>query len=227
MKSIVIQKLTRKEEQLVREILETWNRKKANAPRKRLISTKTLFSLLKKDEQALVEKILTINPTPLGWKGEWHGILGAPHNLVRVETHVDVGGGCHYLPKKAHHAFLAMNKAFHDELRTWLYLESGYRSSAYQIMLFLEQLEKNAFNMKKTARRVALPGWSEHGAPHIQALDFTTKRALEGKKEDFAKTPHYAWLLENARDFGLHLSYPKNNKLGVMFEPWHWRYASE
>ena len=69
MKSIVIQKLTRKEEQLVREILETWNRKKANAPRKRLISTKTLFSLLKKDEQALVEKILATNSTTLGSRG--------------------------------------------------------------------------------------------------------------------------------------------------------------
>ena len=44
-----------------------------------------------------------------------------------------------------------------------------------------------------------------------------------GAKE-FEKLPEYQWLLINAKNFGFVLSYPKDSKDGIVFEPWHWRY---
>ena len=39
---------------------------------------------------------------------------------------------------------------------------------------------------------------------------------------DFEKTQAYLWLTQNAHKYGFYLQYPKNNKSGIMFEPWHW-----
>ena len=39
---------------------------------------------------------------------------------------------------------------------------------------------------------------------------------------DFEKSRAYLWLIQNAHKYGFYLQYPKNNKSGIMFEPWHW-----
>ena len=71
-------------------------------------------------------------------------------------------------------------------------------------------------------KEVAFPGYSEHGDPVRQAVDFITTNDNDWRR--FKKTPEYKWLSKNAYKFNFYLSYPKGNKDGIMFEPWHWHY---
>jgi len=180
--------------------------------------------MLTNEENAFANIFLTIDPKRFGFKGEWYGLNESHKNMIRVKKFADTRDGCHYLPSDVVAAFDKMNKAMMREVGKVLYLDSGFRSGAYQLIIFFQQLSANKFNLKKTCRRVALPGWSEHGAPERQACDFITLDILRGKKDNFSCTPEYKWLLEHANAFGFYLSYPKNNKFGVVFEPWHWHW---
>ena len=106
-----------------------------------------------------------------------------------------------------------------------LYVESGYRSSAYQLYLFVSYLKNHSYSIKETAKFVALPGYSEHGDPQHQAIDFINENGInQDRPKEFENLPEYQWLLANAGKFGFVLSYPRNSKEGITFEPWHWRY---
>jgi len=67
----------------------------------------------------------------------------------------------------------------------------------------------------------APPGYSEHHSG--RALDVTTPGATP-LQEEFEGTPAFAWLSKNAASFGFALSYPRGNRHGFMYEPWHWCY---
>jgi LAS superfamily LD-carboxypeptidase LdcB len=101
---------------------------------------------------------------------------------------------------------------------------SGYRSPAYQIFVFLWYLKFYKFNFPQTIKRAAIPGYSEHGFPERQAIDFITEDGSPSEKNpsDFEKTVEYRWLRKNADKFNFYETNPKNNNLGTMFEPWHW-----
>ena len=87
--------------------------------------------------------------------------------------------------------------------------------------MFFDILERiYNFNFEQTIARVCLPAFSEHVYPDRQAIDFMTEDAQKG--EFFEQTREYAWLIENANKFGFVQSYPKDNNLGMMYEPWHW-----
>jgi len=43
-------------------------------------------------------------------------------------------------------------------------------------------------------------------------------------EEEFEKSVAFQWLSVNAKDFGFRLSYPKENRFGIAYEPWHWFY---
>jgi len=73
---------------------------------------------------------------------------------------------------------------------------------------------------------MTLPGCSEHGHPPRQGMDVAPAVGIE-KMEEFYKTKEYQWLAKNAARFSFELSLPKNNKFGVIFEPWHWRYVKK
>lgn len=47
------------------------------------------------------------------------------------------------------------------------------------------------------------------------------------RQRAFEKTSAFKWLEENAAEFGFQLSYPKRNKIGVDYKPWHWRYVGD
>lgn len=133
-----------------------------------------------------------------------------------------------YLPKQVWQAYKKMSNALQKDTGKTLLVSSGYRSPAYQIIIFLHYLKHYKNNLKKTLRRVALPGWSEHGNPNQQAIDFMTKDGKPSEKNplDFIKTREYSWLVKNANNYNFYLSYPRNNKLGIMFEPWHWHFKT-
>jgi len=199
-------------------------------PHVRIIDLSLLYSVLPKEHIALVKRILAISPKQYGFKGEYHGITEVPLDLVIVrrqyvpKTKKTISTGTHFLPRAAYAAYHEMNRAMLRDIDRKVFIESGYRSCAYQLIIFLEYLISSGFDLRKTLKRVALPGYSEHGASKRQAVDFITIKEGKGKLPDFEKTKEYHWLIEYGNEFGFHLSYPKKNKLGIMFEPWHWHY---
>jgi D-alanyl-D-alanine carboxypeptidase len=64
-------------------------------------------------------------------------------------------------------------------------------------------------------------GYSEHQLG--TTVDFTNS-TVGATFSGFARSAEYAWLLENAHEFGFILSYPEGNG-AYQFEPWHWRFV--
>ncbi len=70
----------------------------------------------------------------------------------------------------------------------------------------------------------APPGYSEHATGY--AVDFADGRNRRCDFETcFGETKAGRWLITNATSFGFELSFPLENKQGVSFEPWHWRFV--
>jgi D-alanyl-D-alanine carboxypeptidase len=117
-----------------------------------------------------------------------------------------------------------MNKAMKNDIGRKLVIQSGYRSPAYQLFVFLFQLQANDWKAETTLKEVALPGYSEHAGDR-QALDLRAKCFLGPiDTYDFHRTAEYRWLQKNAQRYNFALSYDKNNGSGTQFEPWHWRH---
>ncbi len=198
----------------------------------RIISFSRLYKYLDKTEIELIKNFLKLNPRKYGFKGKFLGMRKVPKNLVSVRNQKYNFSGEkkiideQYLPKPVFLAFRRMNKALTGEINKKLLIDSGYRSSAYQTILFLRCLRLHKFNFLRTARAVAFSGYSEHGNPKRQAIDFITVDGIpsDAKPSGFEKTEEFKWLIKNANKFGFYLSYPKNKKDGIMFEPWHWRF---
>jgi D-alanyl-D-alanine carboxypeptidase len=120
---------------------------------------------------------------------------------------------------------LAFDKMQRDALKDSIRLEiiSGYRSSKYQIEIFkckFKDKNKPTENELKKRLSVSAPsGFSEHHTG--LAID------INSVEDDFAGTPEALWLEKNAPKYGFELSFPKDNKQGLSYEPWHWRYIGD
>ncbi len=75
--------------------------------------------------------------------------------------------------------------------------------------------------MAEILRVCAAPGYSEHHTG--KALDLTSTEC-DPLSEIFENTEEFNWLVENANFYSFRLSYPKGNKAGISYEPWHWAY---
>jgi len=64
-------------------------------------------------------------------------------------------------------------------------------------------------------------GFSEHQL--ATTIDLTTP-AIGATSQTFGETEAFAWLQENAHNYGFILSYPENNSFYI-YEPWHWRFV--
>lgn len=134
-----------------------------------------------------------------------------------------------YLPENVYEAYQTMMAAMKKDLGRRLYVESGYRSPAYQLYTFLYYCPKHHASLKETNQWVALPGHSEHGDPATQAIDFINEQGIDGDSdfgqtaEDFEALKEFQWLQQNASHFGFELSYPRGHKT-TTYEPWHWRF---
>lgn len=104
---------------------------------------------------------------------------------------------------------------------------SGYRSSKYQVTVFKKKFKdsngKEVYptdsQMKSRLKYSAPSGFSEHHTG--LAID------INDTEERFKDTKAYAWLKENAHEYGFELSFPEDNAQGLGFEPWHWRYVGK
>jgi zinc D-Ala-D-Ala carboxypeptidase len=101
---------------------------------------------------------------------------------------------------------------------------SGFRSVADQVKLFERQIKRRG-SEENAARLSAPPGYSEHHTGYALDIGDGNQPAADLKYE-FENTAAYQWLRTHATQaYGFELSFPNNNKQGVSFEPWHWRYT--
>lgn len=195
------------------------------------LTFKKLESPLNSREKRFLRQFLDLNGGDIGVTIPFHGLTEGQFPLTRVNGQkIRIKGKetilpPQFVPPGVFEAYLFMMNAMENATGKRLLIESGYRSSAYQLYLFIYYLSNHAYSVRETAKWVALPGYSEHGAPDHQALDFISKEGINGENNaaEFEALPEYQWLLKNAGKFGFVLSYPKNAGGGITFEPWHWR----
>ena len=228
--------LSRQERIVLRRILGHWQtwvpkrKKEGSAP---LMAFDELYSGLKPEEQSFLDRVRRINPRrSFDFRGNFFGMPGEDVKFKRIEDQRYNRDGKsekldpQYLPEEVYIAYEAMMEVMEKDLGKRLLVESGFRSPAYQLYTFLTFLPKHHYSLAETGHWVALPGYSEHGAPQRQAIDFMNQQGINGEDnvEEFAELPEYEWLLHRAGEFGFELSYPRGKK-GITFEPWHWRYV--
>jgi len=99
-----------------------------------------------------------------------------------------------------------------------LQVVSAFRSVEYQEGILRRKLDKGQ-SMDEILCASAAPGYSEHHSG--LALDLTTP-GYPVLEEEFEHSEAFAWLMQSAGAFNFHLSFPRDNPHGVIFEPWHW-----
>ncbi len=98
---------------------------------------------------------------------------------------------------------------------------SGYRSHDYQLGIFERKLARG-LRVAEILTVNAAPGYSEHHGGN--ALDIGTPGEPPAE-ESFEHTAAFAWLQAHAGEFGFHMSYPRGNPHGIVYEPWHWCFS--
>lgn len=99
-----------------------------------------------------------------------------------------------------------------------LMIASGFRSFDYQA-----ELIRNKLGAGQTLEEIlavnAAPGFSQHHTG--TAVDIVTpgSRPLT---EDFESSDAFRWLTANAAGHGFSMTYPRGNRNGIVYEPWHW-----
>ncbi len=104
-----------------------------------------------------------------------------------------------------------------------LKLLSGYRSINLQRDIFYENKSIRNQTAIERSRDSAPPGYSEHSTGY--AIDVGDGNyPITHFEVEFEKTPAFKWMKRFASKYHFVLSFPPNNKQGVTYEPWHWRY---
>lgn len=101
-----------------------------------------------------------------------------------------------------------------------LLLISGFRSVEFQAALVRAKLQKG-LSVDEVLRINAPPGYSEHHTGRAVDIGHAGTAALD---EAFETTPAFGWLTRNAGEFGFRMSFPRDNRQGYLYEPWHWYY---
>lgn len=146
-------------------------------------------------------------------------------NLIEIDSKY-IGGSLTQFDKDVYPYLVAMiENAKKDgvSLRVW----SPYRSYAIQKMLFDKQVNREIAKgtpagkpaEDAAATVVARPGTSEHHTG--LALD------INMADDAFENTKEFNWLSEHAAEYGFILRYPKSkqDKTGVIYESWHYRFV--
>ena len=190
-----------------------------------------LYAPLNEGQKNFLKQFETLDANALSVKIPYLGIAEGNEEFVILRgQQIKVDGKPYvippqFLPKDVNQSYTRMMDAMQKDIGKRLYIESGYRSSAYQLYLFVFYLKNHDYSIRETVKYVALPGYSEHGCPGRQAIDFINEDGIngDGNPEQFEALPEFNWLMKNAQKFNFILSYPKDSKAGITYEPWHWR----
>ncbi len=156
--------------------------------------------------------------------GQYYGFLGQKPikeitNQVKKNDVVKIPYSGNYLYKdRSIEIFERIKKELGDQV----VLTSGVRSVMKQFLLFLNKAYSSNGNLSLASRSLAPPGYSFHGNGDFDvgqkgfgALNFT---------ERFTETEVFTRLSELGY---LKLRYPRDNQLGVRYEPWHIKINAE
>ena len=136
--------------------------------------------------------------------------------LVSIGRAPDDGRILRLTPSAAK-AWRKMQAAAAEDGRTLLPL-SAFRSVARQTRIIRRKLARGD-RIEDILRVNAVPGCSEHHTG--RALDLGAPGHL-GLDVSFARTREFRWLRRHAAQFGFRLTYPRGNRQGITYEPWHW-----
>ncbi len=101
-----------------------------------------------------------------------------------------------------------------------LLLAHGFRSYAEQAALLAKQISRGQ-TICECLTWIAAPGYSEHHSG--RALDIGSSDCYPIPRDaSFENTTAFRWLSLNAGCFGFKMSYPRGNRFGIIYEPWHW-----
>jgi hypothetical protein len=215
------------------EVNNSWQEYLHSIPKnaRAIVVYDTLMNQLNFYERNFAKRIFEINPKEIGFKGPYYS-KEKPGKLIKVES-TKVGAretGIQYCPEKSYNDYVLMMEQMKKDIGKQLFIDSGYRSPGRQAYLFFYYLTTSSdYSLKENAKWIAMPGYSEHGNPINNAIDFTSENGINGFSDnqtasDFEALPEFDWLMKNANQFNFYLSYPKDNPYGVAFEPWHWHW---
>lgn len=107
-----------------------------------------------------------------------------------------------------------------------LYDISGFRDIATQNYLFYEIAAQRGQTLAQRSLVSAPPGFSEHHTGYAIDIGDADDPSTE-LRESFERTRAFAWLRQNAINYGFELSFPRGNIQGIAYEPWHWRFVGD
>lgn len=102
-----------------------------------------------------------------------------------------------------------------------LQMASAFRSVGHQASI-IEKKKLKGQDLENILAVSAAPGFSEHHTG--RAVDVATPGS-EALETTFDNTEAFEWLAQNAQAHGFRMSYPRNNRHGILYEPWHWFFA--
>ena len=162
-------------------------------------------------EKEFVEELFAKNPRGYGFYGD-KVIMNLTFKIAEKEMKK--------IPRTGHFLYRGEAEALYTQVKRDLgdkvFLTSGIRSVVKQTHLFLAKTIQSKGNLSRASRSLAPPGHSYHGIGDFDVgkVGFGTKNFTE----DFASTDEFKKLV----DLGyVDMRYPKNNLLGVRYEPWH------
>lgn len=134
-------------------------------------------------------------------------------------TSISQGNSKFLMTEKTSAAWLKMRESAKTDGIT-IHIKWAYRSIEDQAFLIKKHLSWGA-NINELITWIAPPGYSEHHSG--RALDINARSG----NDSFEDTDEFRWLSENAKNYGFTMSFPENNKYGMIYEPWHWYYEDE
>jgi D-alanyl-D-alanine carboxypeptidase len=152
--------------------------------------------------------------------GRRHRLMLQPECAELATIGVDTAGRESLMQPEAAMAWYAMHRAARAD-GIELQVVSAYRSVAYQAGIIRRKLEKGQ-SIAHILRVSAAPGFSEHHSGKAMDLTCPDSSPLE---ESFENTLAFEWLVDHALGHGFHMSFPRDNRHGIAFEPWHWAWA--
>ncbi|MGB8634915.1 MAG: M15 family metallopeptidase [Rhodanobacteraceae bacterium] len=146
-----------------------------------------------------------------------HGLrrVREPQQLMGIGT--DIHDREQFLARAAARAWQRMQSAAAQD-GVELQVVSAFRSVEYQCGIIERKLAAGQ-QIEHILSVSAAPGYSEHHSG--RALDITCP-GYPALEEEFENSRAYAWLKNNAGRFRFALSYPRGNRHGIAYEPWHW-----
>lgn len=167
------------------------------------------------ERRALVERAFAFG-IPRDY-GTTHGLRVQREPVHLVAIGPDIYGRTQWLQPRAALALAHMRSAA-AKVGIELQIVSAFRSIEYQLGIIERKLARG-LDMDEILRVSAAPGYSEHHTG--RCVDFTTPRCAV-LEDSFERTPAFRWLRRNAATSGFALSYPRGNRYGIAYEPWHW-----